>query len=36
MLAVADSLAARGFVVAAIDFPQHGERTWCLGGLRLR
>ena len=29
MLAVADSLAARGFVVAAIDFPQHGDRTWC-------
>lgn len=25
-----NSLLARGFVVAAIDFPQHGERTWCL------
>ncbi len=29
VLAVANSLAAKGFVVAAIDFPQHGDRTWC-------
>ncbi|HET9598726.1 MAG TPA: hypothetical protein VFP65_24340, partial [Anaeromyxobacteraceae bacterium] len=29
MLAVADSLAARGFIAAAIDFPLHGARNWC-------
>jgi pimeloyl-ACP methyl ester carboxylesterase len=29
MLAVVDSLAAKGFVVAAIDFPLHGGRAWC-------
>lgn len=29
MLAVAASLAARGFVAAAIDFPLHGSRNWC-------
>jgi hypothetical protein len=29
MLAVADALAARGFVVAAIDAPFHGARAYC-------
>jgi len=29
MLAVADALAARGFVVAAIDAPFHGDRAYC-------
>lgn len=29
MLAVADALAARGFVVAAIDAPFHGDRAPC-------
>ena len=29
MLAVASGLAQAGFVVAAIDFPLHGERNWC-------
>ncbi len=29
VLAVAESLAAKGFVVAALDFPQHGSRSWC-------
>ncbi|WP_242392683.1 Ig-like domain-containing protein [Anaeromyxobacter oryzisoli] len=29
MLAVAESLARRGFVVAAIDAPYHGERAFC-------
>ena len=27
-----DALVARGFIVAALDFPQHGERTWCFQG----
>jgi hypothetical protein len=25
----ANALLAKGFIVAATDFPQHGERTWC-------
>jgi hypothetical protein len=29
MLEVADSLTAQGFVVAAIDSPKHGDRSWC-------
>lgn len=29
MLTVADSLAARGFIVAAIDAPYHGDRAFC-------
>jgi pimeloyl-ACP methyl ester carboxylesterase len=29
MLAVANDLAARGFVVAAIDAPFHGDRAYC-------
>ena len=29
MLLVADHLAARGFVVAAIDDPLHGDRSYC-------
>ncbi len=29
MLAVADALAARGLVVAAIDAPFHGDRAYC-------
>jgi hypothetical protein len=24
-----NALLAKGYVVAATDFPQHGERTWC-------
>jgi hypothetical protein len=24
-----NALLARGFIVAATDFPQHGDRTWC-------
>jgi hypothetical protein len=27
--ALVESLAAKGFIVAAIDFPQHGGRSWC-------
>jgi dienelactone hydrolase len=30
MLTVADSLAAKGFVVAAIDAPYHGDRAFCM------
>jgi dienelactone hydrolase len=29
MLPIADALTARGFVVAAIDLPYHGERSYC-------
>ncbi len=29
MLTVANSLAAKGFVVAAIDMPYHGDRAFC-------
>lgn len=29
MLGVADALAAKGFVVAAIDMPLHGDRAFC-------
>jgi alpha-beta hydrolase superfamily lysophospholipase len=29
MLAIADSLAAKGFAVAAIDAPFHGDRAFC-------
>jgi hypothetical protein len=29
MVATASSLASKGFVVAAIDFPLHGSRNWC-------
>ncbi len=29
MLLVADHLAARGFVVAAVDGPLHGDRSYC-------
>ncbi|HEU4385530.1 MAG TPA: hypothetical protein VFR85_18740, partial [Anaeromyxobacteraceae bacterium] len=29
MLLVADRLAARGFVVAAVDAPLHGDRSYC-------
>jgi len=29
VLAVADALAARGYATVAIDFPFHGERTYC-------
>jgi hypothetical protein len=25
-----NALLAKGFIVAAIDFPQHGSRAWCL------
>lgn len=28
-MAFANALAANGFVVAAIDFPLHGDRAWC-------
>lgn len=30
MLTVADSLAAKGFIVAAIDAPYHGDRAFCM------
>ncbi|ACL63408.1 conserved hypothetical protein [Anaeromyxobacter dehalogenans 2CP-1] len=30
MLTVANSLAAKGFVVAAIDAPYHGDRAFCM------
>lgn len=29
VLALADALAQRGFIAIAIDFPYHGERTYC-------
>jgi pimeloyl-ACP methyl ester carboxylesterase len=29
MIGFANALAARGFVVAAIDFPLHGDRAYC-------
>ncbi|MFL5378419.1 MAG: hypothetical protein ACJ787_10910 [Myxococcales bacterium] len=29
MLLAANALAQKGFVVAAIDAPKHGSRTWC-------
>jgi len=29
MIAFANALAARGFIVAAIDFPLHGDRAYC-------
>lgn len=29
VLALADALAQRGFVAVAIDFPYHGERSYC-------
>ncbi len=29
LFALAASLASRGFVAAAIDFPLHGSRNWC-------
>lgn len=29
MLTVANELAKNGFVVAAIDAPKHGDRSWC-------
>lgn len=29
LYAVADSLAARGFIAVATDFPLHGARAWC-------
>jgi len=29
VLAIADSLAARGYASVAIDFPFHGDRTYC-------
>ena len=29
MIAVANSLAEKGFVAAAIDFPLHGDRAYC-------
>lgn len=32
VLAVADQLAARGYASIAIDFPYHGERTYCWTG----
>ena len=31
VLPLAGALAARGFVVAAIDLPMHGERSYCSG-----
>ncbi len=31
VLPLAAALAARGFVVAAIDLPMHGERSYCSG-----
>lgn len=32
VLAVGDSLAAKGYAVISIDFPYHGERTYCAKG----
>lgn len=32
VLAIADALAARGFVAVSIDFPLHGTRTECYKG----
>jgi hypothetical protein len=29
LLAVADALAAQGFIAVATDFPLHGSRAWC-------
>src|SRR5258706_130527 len=29
VLALGDALAARGYAAISIDFPYHGERTWC-------
>lgn len=32
VLALGDAFAARGFAAISIDFPYHGERTYCLEG----
>jgi dienelactone hydrolase len=32
VLALGDALAAKGFAAIAIDFPYHGERTYCATG----
>lgn len=32
VLAVGDALAAKGYAVISIDFPFHGERTYCAKG----
>jgi hypothetical protein len=32
VLAVGDALAAKGFAAISIDFPYHGERTYCAKG----
>jgi hypothetical protein len=32
VLAVGDSLAAKGYAAISIDFPYHGERTYCATG----
>ncbi len=32
VLAVGDALAAKGFAAISIDFPYHGERTYCATG----
>ncbi|MGE5183394.1 MAG: hypothetical protein ACM31C_15090, partial [Acidobacteriota bacterium] len=32
VLAIGDALAAKGFAAISIDFPYHGERTYCATG----
>lgn len=32
VLAVGDALAAKGYAVVSVDFPYHGERTYCAKG----
>ncbi len=32
VLAVGDSLAAKGYAVISVDFPYHGDRTYCAKG----
>jgi dienelactone hydrolase len=32
VLAIGDALAQRGFAAIAIDFPYHGEQTYCIEG----
>jgi hypothetical protein len=33
LFAVAASLASRGFIAAAVDFPLHGGRNWCAASI---